>query len=122
VRRYAVILAAAALLQPSCDGTVDRTEDRQSQLCLEVQQAEAVALERMRFESPVDVVRVGFCWCPVASITLADANGEMEHFKLTWPGLSSHPFDEAVLHYQTESNEARALNDAELVDAALDRM
>jgi len=38
---------------------------------------------------------------------------------LTWPGLSSHPFDEAVLHYQTESNETRALNDAELVDAAL---
>jgi hypothetical protein len=85
-------------------------------MCQELGLQEEEALQALRFEYPVDVVSIHFAWCPCAYITLADGNGELEHFCLTWPQFR---FEEKTLHYGGRCDYDPEVDDEELVQASL---
>ncbi len=85
-------------------------------VCNEFRYLEAAALDTLRFEYPVVVSNVGYFFCPCASITLADATGNVEHFQLNWP-LGS--FEDATMRYGMPEPGGTVVDDAALVDASL---
>lgn len=118
MRSLLVVLAGFILFTLGCtpfDNKVNPNENPEA--CSEFRFLESEALKTLQFEYPVEVSNVGFCICPVASISLTDANGDSEHFSLMWDlfqGISS-----ATLHYNPIGREMSAKNDEPLVDASL---
>ena len=118
MRELQAILAITAALTIGCGPSGNRgASDGSEQFCRGFQQLEIDALEVLRFEYPVEVAGVSFAWCACASISLADANGDMEHFRLTWPLLEG--FEKATLHYNPQDPEGTVVNDYALVEASL---
>ena len=117
MRPSSILLLVIALPQLGCGKVRERSLPRGSEFCLAIQQAQDEALDTLRFVGPVDVARVDYCWCPEASIALADAKGATEFFVLSWPFFR---FEEATLRYSTASPTAKGhANDDELVEAAI---